>query len=85
LIVDHYLSKSASLGSPGVEELQWLKPVRPGDQLAVRVTVLETNRSRSRPDRGIVRSQVEVMNQNREIVMSLKATNFMLCRDVPGQ
>ncbi len=85
LVVDHYLSKVASLGSPGVEQLQWLKPVRPGDKLSVRVTVLETSRSRSKPDRGIVRSLVEVMNQNREIVMSVKATNFMLCRDVPAQ
>ena len=83
LCVDHYLSQVASLGSPGVDELRWLKPVRPGDELSVRVTVLETQRSRSKPDRGIVRSLIEVLNQADEVVMSMKAVNFMLCREVP--
>lgn len=82
LIVDHYLSQVASLGSPGIDELRWLKPVRPGDELSVRVTILETKRSRSKPDRGIVRSFVEVLNQVDEVVMSLTAANFMLCREV---
>lgn len=81
LLVDHYLSHVASLGSPGVDELRWLKPVRPGDELSVRVTVLETRRSRSKPDRGIVRSFVEVLNQKGEVVMTLKAVNFLLCRE----
>jgi len=81
VLVDHYLSHVASLGSPGVDELRWLKPVRPGDELTVRVTVLETRRSRSKPDRGIVRSFVEVLNQKGEVVMTLKAVNFLLCRD----
>ena len=80
LCVDHYLSRVASLGSPGVEELRWLKPVRPGDEISIRVTVLETKRSRSKPDRGMVRSFIEVINQDREIVMSLKAVNFLRCR-----
>ena len=80
LFADHYLSKAASLGSPGVDELRWTKPVRPGDELAIRVTVQETKRSRSKPDRGIVHSFIEVMNQNREVVMSMKAVNFFFCR-----
>ncbi len=80
LFTDHYLSKVASLGSPGVDELRWNKPVRPGDDLAIRVTVQETKRSRSKPDRGIVHSFIEVMNQNREVVMSMKAVNFFFCR-----
>ncbi|MCZ7571364.1 MAG: MaoC family dehydratase [Ardenticatenaceae bacterium] len=83
LLVDHYLSRVASLGSPGVDELRWLKPVRPGDVLSVRVTTLEANRSRSKPDRGIIRSSVEVLNQHREVVMSLNAVNFLRCREVP--
>jgi acyl dehydratase len=83
LYVDHYLSWVASLSSPGVDELRWIMPVRPGDELWLRVTVLETRRSRSKPDRGIVHSFVEVMNQNREVVMSLKAVNFLLCREAP--
>jgi acyl dehydratase len=80
LFADHYLSKVASLGSPGIDELRWKAPVRPGDELSVRVTVLETKRSRSKPDRGIVRSFIEVINQNREVVMSMKAINLFLCR-----
>jgi acyl dehydratase len=82
LCVDHYLSKVASLGSPGLEELRWLKPVRPGDALSVRVTILEAKRSRSKPDRGIITSFIETLNQNGEVVMSLKAANFMLCREI---
>ncbi len=80
LFADHYLSKVASLGSPGVDELRWNKPVRPGDELSIRVTVQETKRSRSKPDRGMVHSFIEVMNQNREVVMSMKAVNFLFCR-----
>ncbi len=80
LVAENYLSKVASLGSPGVDELRWRVPVRPGDELSVRITILETRRSRSKPDRGIVRSFIEVMNQNGEVVMSMKAVNFMLCR-----
>jgi acyl dehydratase len=80
LFVDHYLSKVASLGSPGIDELRWKVPVRPGDELSIRVTVLETKRSRSKPDRGIVRAFIEVINQKREVVMSMKAINLFLCR-----
>jgi acyl dehydratase len=83
LFVDHYLSQSTSLGSPGVDELRWLKPVRPGDVLAIRATVLEATRSRSKPDRGLIRTLVEVLNQNREVVMSLKAMNLIRCREIP--
>ena len=81
LFTDHFLSHVASLGSPGVDELRWLKPVRPGDVLSLRVTVLGTNRSRSKPDRGAVHSFIEVLNQNAEVVMSMKAVNLFLCRD----
>lgn len=81
LYVEHYLSHVASLGSPGVDELRWVKPVRPGDELWLSVSVMGTNRSRSKPDRGIVHSFIEVTNQNRELVMSMKAVNLLLCRD----
>jgi acyl dehydratase len=84
LLVEHYLSP-ASLGSPGLDELRWLRPVRPGDTLSVRVTVLEARRSQSKPDRGLVKSALEVLNQRREVVMSVKATNFILCKiPAPG-
>ena len=80
LFADHYLSKVASLGSPGVDELRWKLPVRPGDELSIRVTVSEAKRSRSKPDRGMVRSFIEVINQNREVVMTMKAMTLCLCR-----
>jgi acyl dehydratase len=80
LYTDNYLSKVANLGSPGADELKWDRPVFPGDDLSIRVTVLETRRSESKPDRGIIRSFVEVLNQNREIVMSVKMVNFVRSR-----
>jgi acyl dehydratase len=80
LLVDHYISKVSSLGSPGIDELRWLRPVRPGDTLRLRVTVLETTRSRSKPDRGVVRTFVETLNQNGEVAMSVKAMTLVRCR-----
>ena len=80
LYTDHYLSRVANLGSPGGDELRWTKPVFPGDVLSIRVTVLDTRRSDSKPDRGIVQSAVEVLNQNREVVMSVKMVNFVRSR-----
>jgi acyl dehydratase len=80
LLADHYISHVAGMASPGVDEIRWLKPVRPGDTLSIRVTVLETKRSRSKPDRGTVLSLVEVMNQNREVVMTLKPLSIVRCR-----
>ncbi len=77
---DNYLSAVANLGSPGVDELRWNTPVRPGDRLTVRVTVLETRRSNSRPERGIVSSFLETLNQDGAVVMSMKMINFMTAR-----
>jgi len=81
MIVDNYLSKASSLGSPGIDELRWLRPVRPGDTLHLRATVLDTKRSQSKPDRGVVRTLTEVLNQNGEIVMSVKAMTLIRCRE----
>ena len=82
-LVNNYFSPSSSLGSPGIDELQWLRPVRPGDRLTVRATILETKLSRSKPDRGLVRTLVEALNQQQEKVVSFKALNFMLRREFP--
>jgi acyl dehydratase len=71
LYVDHYLSRVASLASPGVDELRWPNPVRPGDSLRIRVSILETKPSRSKPDRGVVRGLVEALNQDDQLVLSL--------------
>ena len=79
---EHYLSKNASLASPGVDELRWTQPVRPGDRLSLRVTVAEARRSTSKPDRGLIRSAIEVQNQNGEVVMTMTAMNLIGCRRV---
>ncbi len=81
LLVDHYLSRVASMGSPGADELRWLKPVRPGDELSIRVKVLEAKRSKTKPDRGVVTTFVEVLNQHREVVMTRTAVGITLCRN----
>lgn len=83
LLVEHYLSPVASLGSPGVDELRWLQPVRPGDRLSLRVTVGEARRSRSKPDRGIVEARIELLNQRDVVVMTVRAMTLMRCR--PGE
>ncbi|MBL7249118.1 MaoC family dehydratase [Alloalcanivorax sp. C16-2] len=77
LFVDHYLTSVASLASPGVDEVRWIKPVRPGDQLRVRLTITDARPSRSKPDRGLVHTLVEGINQNGEVVASFKAMNLI--------
>jgi len=81
VLVDHFVSHVASLGSPGVDELRWLKPVRPGDILSLRVTLLEAQRSRSKPEQGFIRAYTEVLNQDGELVMSMKSVGFVRCRN----
>ena len=81
LYADHFLSSVASLGGPGVDELRWLKPVRPGDELRLRVTVLDKKRSASKPDRGIVRAKIELLNQAGQVVMTLTMLNILALRD----
>jgi acyl dehydratase len=83
LLVDHYLSRVASLGSPGVDELRWLQPVRPGDLLSLRVTVTDARRSRSKPDRGVVHALIEVLNQHDAVVMTVRAMTLMRCHPEP--
>lgn len=80
LYVDHYISRVASLASPGLDELRWPRPVRPGDRLRIRVTVTDARASRSKPDRGLVHSAVEARNQNDQVVLSFTATNFFARR-----
>lgn len=72
LMVDGYLSRAAGLGSPGVDEIRWIRPVRGGDTLHVTSTVVETRASGSKPDRGIVRTLWEAKNQHGELVVTVK-------------
>jgi len=80
LFVDHYLSAVASRASPGVDEVRWYRPVRPGDRLQLRISILEARPSRSKPDRGMVVSWLEGINQEGEVVTSLKAMNLLAKR-----
>jgi acyl dehydratase len=77
---DAFLNRAAAQGSPGIDELDWLKPVRPGDRLSARRTTLSARPSRSRPAVGVVEFLFEVLNQNLEIVMTQKGAIFFLRR-----
>lgn len=72
MICDAYLLEAASLGSPGVNEVRWLKPVRPGDAIRLRMTVIEARPSTSKPDRGTVLHRWEVFNQKDEVVLKME-------------
>jgi acyl dehydratase len=72
MMCDAYLLDSASLGSPGMDQLKWNKPVRPGDTLGMRFTVLDARPMASRPGVGLIRSQWEVCNQHGEVVMTMQ-------------
>jgi acyl dehydratase len=84
LFADHYLSRVASLASPGLDELRWPAPVRPGDTLRLRTTTTETRRSRSKPDRGLIVTRAELLNTADSVVLSLKAMNLLRLRR-PGE
>jgi acyl dehydratase len=84
LYADHYLSRVASLASPGIDELRWPAPVRPGDTLRLRTAISETRRSRSKPDRGLVVTHAELLNQDDRSVLSLTALNLLKAREPAG-
>jgi len=75
--------KSASLGSPGLEELQWKRPVHAGDTLRVETEVIETRRSKSRPEMGLTKNRIQVFNQNDDVVMQSINIGLLMVRD-PG-
>jgi acyl dehydratase len=72
MMCDAYLLDAASLGSPGIDSLRWLKPVFPGDTLRVRMTVLQARPMASRPTVGLVQSGWEVLNQHGEPVLAME-------------
>jgi acyl dehydratase len=79
-LVDNFVDGETSLGAAGVDEVRWPRPVRPGDTLRVRATVLECRRSASKPDRGIVRTLIEAFNQDGDQVLRMTAINFIRAR-----
>jgi acyl dehydratase len=80
IMVDNYLSDAAALGSPGIDELRWLKPVRPGDRLTVYSTVREVKNSTSKPDRAVLTTETEVENQAGDVVLTMLGKTMMLRR-----
>jgi acyl dehydratase len=72
MMVDGFLGKTASMGSPGVDEVRWLKPVRGGDTLTVTTTALAVHPSRSKADRGVVHTLWQAINQHGEVVATVK-------------
>lgn len=82
VLVDGSIGKAASLGSPGVDEIRWLKPVRPGDTLRFMRTVIEKKPSQSKPDRGAIYSLSEAFNQRDELVMTMKGWGLFKRRNV---
>ena len=84
MMCDDYLLRSSSLGSPGIEQLKWHKPVHPGDTLRVRLEVLEARPMASRPAVGLVRSRWEVLNQNDATVLSMEGWGMFGRREAAG-
>ena len=80
LYATRFLSPASSVASPGIESLRGTPPVRPGDQLTVLVTIEEAVGSRSKPERGILTTQIEVRNQDDVAVLSMRAVNIILRR-----
>lgn len=72
LVVDGFLNESSSMGSPGIEEIRWILPVRPGDTLSVTAETLESRPSTSKPDRGIILTMWRAVNQDGKLVCTIK-------------
>lgn len=84
LYADHYLTGCGSLASPGVDEVRWTRPVRPGDALRLRTETVETRLSRSKPDRGLVVTDCFLLNQDDDVVLSQRVMNFVAVRPSAG-
>lgn len=76
LMVDYAIKGSTSMGSPGVDELRWLKPVRPGDTLFLTGTITAVKASSSKPDRGVVKTQYEMRNQHGDVVLRMRGNGM---------
>jgi acyl dehydratase len=83
MIADGFLLNSSSMGSPGIEEVRWLAPLRPGTRIRLRSTVLDVRASKSRPEMGLAKMSFEVLDDSDAIIMTL-VTTFMLGRREAG-
>jgi acyl dehydratase len=80
MLVEGLVSRLASLGSPGMEQIRWVKPVRPGDALRCRLEITSSRRSQSRPDRGIISMAITMLNQNGDVVMTCSGAGLFRVR-----
>lgn len=80
MMCDAYLLEAASLGSPGVDEIRWLKPVRGGDTLRGERTTIEARASQSKPDRGVIVNEWRLFNQHQELVLKMRGMGMFLRR-----
>jgi acyl dehydratase len=83
IIADGFVLDSHSIGAPGVDEVRWLKPLRPGTRIRVRATVIDKRVSNSRPERGFVKFRYEVLDEQ-DAVLSTMVSSMMLVRRAPG-
>ena len=83
MMAEGFLLDAASMGAPGVEEVRWLKPLRPGTQVRLRVTVLDTRASKSRPDMGLTRIRYDLVDEADTVVTTMTST-MMFGRRAPG-
>ncbi len=81
LFIDTGVIGTTGMGSPGMDSIRWVKPVRPGDTLRVEAEVIETRASRSEPERGIVLMDFMTFNQDNELVLSIRSVNLVRRRD----
>ena len=77
MFYDEVLSKTDSIGSPGIDQVRWLQPVRPNDTLRGRFTILDARASDSRPTMGILRSSCELFNQHNQLLMTFTGIHFV--------
>lgn len=81
LLCDGFMNSSTGIGSPGIDDIRWVRPVRPDDELSASLEILEVIPSRSKPDRGSIRHKMVVTNQNDEVVMTITSITMMRRRN----
>jgi acyl dehydratase len=82
MLVDNMPADHGSLGSPGINNLRWVKPVYPGEELSVKGKVIKCRLSESKPGVGIICVAYQVSNQDQEIVMTVESNAFFKCKDM---
>jgi acyl dehydratase len=81
MIADGFILDSSSMGAPGIDEVRWLKPLRPGTNIRVRATVLETRVSKSRPEIGLIKFFYEVLDEQEAVITTMTCSMMMVRRE----